>query len=310
MARIFEPFNIWIQKERELKEEFIYNNIQEWCKDAPRECAIYTTQPIDLGPRSQKAVLTSKETVNVTNEFYEVIRKKFRAFKYQKNHQSQGRVQTRVKKSTVSKLEQIKKKLKHSNISATLELIIDNFDEDKIKDLQRIENLENKIKYQRDYEAFLINKHEKADKENQELNSKVQDYLFSQWIETQLKLKTLEEHISNQESLENLYSSQNEKVKNKLLKNIKSELNSDLMDKIINIKATNQSNSDTHRFPLATTVNQEKNNPPLSIKQSAYSNAKQISHSTSLSEEVSNNSSNDIEQKEKKSTYQYKILPE
>lgn len=288
MPRPYERFEIWIQKERELKEEFIHKNLQNWCQEFPQQCTLSTIHPISLAPLSEKAVLTSKQTVSITKEFYEDIRQKFRAFKFQKTHQSKSRVQTRVSKNSVSKLEKIRKKLGHTNSSATLELIIENFDEGKIKHLQHIEDLKNKIIEQRDYEVFIERKHKNESKKDQTINSKVQDYLFSQWVETKLKLAILEEHISTLENIPDLYSSKSEEEKNILLKKIKSDLNAEFKDTILSIKSTFTSSPETHNSPAlaATLLNQEKSNIPLPIKPSSFPDGLQVNSSLQTIEEI------------------------
>ncbi len=288
MARPNEKFEIWIQKERELKEEFMLKNIQKWCQEFPQKCAISATQPIKLGPLSQTAVLTSKQTVTVTTEFYEIIRKKFREYKHQKAHQSKSRLQTRVDPSVVLKLEKIREKLGHTSSSATLELIIENFDEGKIKHLQHIEDLKNKIIEQRDYEVFIERKHKNESNKDQTINSKVQDYLFSQWAETKLKLAILEEHISTLKNIPDLYSSKSEEDKNKLLKKIKLDLNAEFKDTILSIKSTFASSPETHNSPTVTTgfLNQEKSNIPLPIKPSSFSDGIHVNDSFQTIEET------------------------
>ena len=113
MARPYEHLNIWIQNDRELKEKFILQNKNEWLKNYPNEFYVSVTQHNNLGPYAEVAVLSTKEVMTISKRLYEIIRKKFREFKYWKNHKSKGHLQARISKNTKLKLENIKRKLEH-----------------------------------------------------------------------------------------------------------------------------------------------------------------------------------------------------
>ncbi|WEI19878.1 hypothetical protein PY247_08850 [Acinetobacter proteolyticus] len=70
------------------------------------------SQPqILFGYDQEQAILSTKEFVAASKDFYETIRKKFREHKHQTSKQHKSRIQARISKSSTSKLEQIKKSL-------------------------------------------------------------------------------------------------------------------------------------------------------------------------------------------------------
>ncbi len=109
MARPYEQLSIWIQDDREIKEKFIRNNAEKWKLKYPYEFHISNAQQNNLGPSAEVAILKSKEILTVSKQVYELIRKKFREFKYQTNHKSKRHLQARLSTDTKSKLENIKK---------------------------------------------------------------------------------------------------------------------------------------------------------------------------------------------------------
>ena len=103
MTRPYEHLSIWIQSDRDLKEKFIRDNKEKWILKYPYEFHISSAQQNNLGPSAEVATLKSKEILTVSKQVYELIRKKFREFKYQKNHKSKGHLQARISTDTKSK---------------------------------------------------------------------------------------------------------------------------------------------------------------------------------------------------------------
>lgn len=238
MARPYEQLSIWIQDDRELKEKFIRNNAGKWASKYPHEFYISNAQQNNLGPSAEVATLKSKEILIVSKQVYELIRKKFREFKYQKNHKSKSHLQARISTDTRSKLENIKKKLERGNTSITLEHVIKNFDEDTFELKLQVEDLEEKLKKAEDYEALLNKKSEEKLKMQQACDKKIQEYLFNQWVFTTLKLKILDQHISTQDDIDRIYESFDKIEKEAAQAEIITELESRLEDKILSIKAS------------------------------------------------------------------------
>ena len=160
MARPYEQLSIWIQDDRELKEKFIRNNAGKWASKYPHEFYISNAQQNNLGPSAEVATLKSKEILIVSKQVYELIRKKFREFKYQKNHKSKSHLQARISTDTKSELEKIKRKLERGNTSITLEHVIKNFDVDSFKLKLQIEDLQEQLKKAENYIALLNKKSE------------------------------------------------------------------------------------------------------------------------------------------------------
>ena len=160
MARPYEQLSIWIQDDRELKEKFIRNNAGKWASKYPHEFYISNAQQNNLGPSDEVTTLKSKEILTVSKQVYELIRKKFREFKYQTNHKSKRHLQARLSTDTKSKLENIKKKLERGNTSITLEHVIKNFDEDTFKLKLQVEDLQELLKVAKSNEALLTKRSE------------------------------------------------------------------------------------------------------------------------------------------------------
>lgn len=238
MARPYEQLSIWIQDDRELKEKFIRNNAGKWASKYPHEFYISNAQQNNLGPSAEVATLKSKEILIVSKQVYELIRKKFREFKYRKNHKSKGHLQARISKNTKLKLENIKRKLEHANASTTLEHMIKNFDEDKFKLKLQVEDLQEQLKVAKSDEALLTKRSENTLKMQQACDKKIQEYLFNQWVFTTLKLKILDQHISTQDDIDRIYESFDKIEKEAAQAEIITELESRLEDKILSIKAS------------------------------------------------------------------------
>ncbi|WP_353166520.1 amino acid ABC transporter substrate-binding protein [Acinetobacter sp.] len=278
MARPYEQLSIWIQDDREIKEKFIRNNAEKWKLKYPYEFHISNAQQNNLGPSAEVAILKSKEILTVSKQVYELIRKKFREFKYQKNHKSKGYLQARISTNTKSKLEHIKRKLEQGNTSTTLEHVIRNFDEDSFILKLQVEDLQEQLKMEKNYEHLLNKKSEDRLKIQQEYNDQIQEYLFNQWIATTLKLKILDQHISTQDDIDHIYESFDKKEKEAAQAEIITELKSRLEDKILSIKASLKPASD-EVIPLPVSTSQIFNeNTIMPTKPSGYTKGFSTAH--------------------------------
>ena len=286
MARPYEQLSIWIQDDRELKEKFIRNNAEKWKLKYPYEFYISTAQQNNLGPSAEVATLKSKEILTVSKQVYELIRKKFREFKYQKNHKSKGHLQARISTDTKSKLENIKKKLERGNTSITLEHVIKNFDEDTFKLKLQVEDLQEQLKKAKNDEALLNKKSEEKLKMQQSYSDQIQEYLFNQWIFSTLKLKILDQHISTQDDVDRIYESFDKIKKEAAQAEIITELKYRLEDEILNIKASLKPASD-EVIPLPVSTSQIFNeNAIMPIKPSGYTKGFSTAHEHPVSENL------------------------
>ncbi|WP_180042795.1 MULTISPECIES: amino acid ABC transporter substrate-binding protein [unclassified Acinetobacter] len=284
MARPYEQLSIWIQDDRELKEKFIRNNAEKWKLKYPYEFYISSAQQNNLGPSAEVATLKSKEILTVSKQVYELIRKKFREFKYQKNHKSKGHLQARISTDTKSKLENIKRKLERGNTSITLEHVIKNFDEDTFKLKLKVEDLQEQLKKAKNDEALLNKKSEEKLKMQQAYDKKIQEYLFNQWIFTTLKLKILDQHISTQDDIDRIYESFDKIEKEAAQAEIITELKYRLEDEILNIKASLKPASD-EVIPLNVSTSPIfHENTITPIKPSGYTKGLSTPHECPVSE--------------------------
>ena len=287
MARPYEQLSIWIQDDRELKEKFIRNNAEKWKLKYPYEFYISSAQQNNLGPSAEVATLKSKEILTVSKQVYELIRKKFREFKYQKNHKSKGHLQARISTDTKSKLENIKKKLERGNTSITLEHVIKNFDEDTFKLKLQVEDLQEQLKKAKNDEALLNKKSEEKLKMQQSYSDQIQEYLFNQWIFTTLKLKILDQHISTQDDVDRIYESFDKIKKEAAQAEIITELKYRLEYEILNIKASLKPSSD-EVIPLNVSTSPIfHENTITPIKPSGYTKGLSTPHECPVSENPS-----------------------
>ena len=286
MARPYEQLSIWIQDDRELKEKFIRNNAEKWKLKYPYEFYISSAQQNNLGPSAEVATLKSKEILTVSKQVYELIRKKFREFKYQKNHKSKGHLQARISTDTKSKLENIKKKLERGNTSITLEHVIKNFDVDSFKLKLQIEDLQEQLKKAKNDEALLNKKSEEKLKMQQSYSDQIQEYLFNQWIFSTLKLKILDQHISTQDDVDRIYESFDKIKKEAAQAEIITELKYRLEDEILNIKASLKPASD-EVIPLNVSTSPIfHENTITPIKPSGYTKGLSTPHECPVSENL------------------------
>lgn len=278
MARPYEHLSIWIQNDRERKEKFILQNKNEWLKIYPNEFDISVTQHNNLDPCAEVTVLSTKEVMTISKRLYEIIRKKFREFKYQKNHKSKEHLQARISTNTKLKLENIKRKLEHANASTTLEHVIKNFDEDKFKLKLQVEDLQEQLKMAKNNEALLNKRSEYTLKMQQAFDNQIQEYLFNQWVAITLKLKMLDQYISSKEDIDSIYKSFDKIEKEPAQTEIITKLKSILEDKILNIKASLKSVSD-EVVPLnvSTNLNFQKNTI-IPTKPSSYAKGLSTPH--------------------------------
>lgn len=284
MARPYEQLSTWIQDDRELKEKFIRNNAEKWKLKYPYEFYISTAQQNNLGPSAEVATLKSKEILTVSKQVYELIRKKFREFKYQKNHKSKDHLQARISTDTRSKLENIKRKLERGNTSIALEHVIKNFDEDTFKLKLKVEDLQEQLKKAKNDEALLNKKSEEKLKMQQAYDKKIQEYLFNQWIFTTLKLKILDQHISTQDDIDRIYESFDKIEKEAAQAEIITELRYRLEDEILNIKASLKPSSD-EVIPLNVSTSPIfHENTITPIKPSGYTKGLSTPHECPVSE--------------------------
>ena len=286
MARPYEQLSIWIQDDRELKEKFIRNNAEKWKLKYPYEFYISSAQQNNLGPSAEVATLKSKEILTVSKQVYEINRKKFREFKYQKNHKSKGHLQARISTDTKSKLENIKKKLERGNTSITLEHVIKNFDEDTFKLKLKVEDLQEQLKKAKNDEALLNKKSEEKLKMQQSYSDQIQEYLFNQWIFTTLKLKILDQHISTQDDVDRIYESFDKIKKEAAQAEIITELKYRLEYEILNIKASLKPASD-EVIPLNVSTSPIfHENTITPIKPSGYTKGLSTPHECPVSENL------------------------
>ena len=286
MARPYEQLSIWIQDDRELKEKFIRNNAEKWKLKYPYEFYISSAQQNNLGPSAEVVTLKSKEILTVSKQVYELIRKKFREFKYQKNHKSKSHLQARISTDTKSELEKIKRKLERGNTSITLEHVIKNFDVDSFKLKLQIEDLQEQLKKAKNDEALLNKKSEEKLKMQQSYSDQIQEYLFNQWIFSTLKLKILDQHISTQDDVDRIYESFDKIEKEAAQAEIITKLKSRLEDKMLNIKASLKPASD-EVIPLPVSTSQIFNeNTIMPIKPSGYTKGFSTAHEHPVSENL------------------------
>ena len=286
MTRPYEHLSIWIQDDRELKEKFIRNNAEKWKLKYPYEFYISSAQQNNLGPSAEVATLKSKEILTVSKQVYEINRKKFREFKYQKNHKSKGHLQTRISTNTKLKLENIKKNLKQGNTSTTLEHVIKNFDEDSFILKLQVEDLQEQLKKAKNDEALLNKKSEEKLKMQQSYSDQIQEYLFNQWIFTTLKLKILDQHISTQDDVDRIYESFDKIKKEAAQAEIITELKYRLEYEILNIKASLKPASD-EVIPLNVSTSPIfHENTITPIKPSGYTKGLSTPHECPVSENL------------------------
>ena len=97
-----------MDEDSKAKEDFIQNK-DAWSKLIPKQFTVSISQPqILFGYDQEQAILSTKEFVAASKDFYETIRKNLGSTsKTSKQHKS--RIQARISKSSTSKLEQIKK---------------------------------------------------------------------------------------------------------------------------------------------------------------------------------------------------------
>ena len=287
MARPYEQLSIWIQDDRELKEKFIRNNAGKWASKYPHEFYISNAQQNNLGPSAEVATLKSKEILIVSKQVYELIRKKFREFKYQKNHKSKSHLQARISTDTKSELEKIKRKLERGNTSITLEHVIKNFDVDSFKLKLQIEDLQEQLKKAENYIALLNKKSEDTLKLQQSYSDQIQEYLFNQWFSTTLKLKILDQYISTQDDIDRIYESFDKIEKEAAQAEIITELKYRLEDEILNIKASLKPSSD-EVIPLNVSTSPIfHENTITPIKPSGYTKGLSTPHECPVSENPS-----------------------
>lgn len=278
MARPYEQLSIWIQDDREIKEKFIRNNAEKWKSKYPYEFHISNAQQNNLGPSAEVAILKSKEILTVSKQVYELIRKKFREFKYQTNHKSKRHLQARLSTDTKSKLENIKKKLERGNTSVTLEHVIKNFDEDKFKLKWQVNELQEQLKKAQNNEELLNKKIEEKLKMQQAYDNQIQEYLFSQLVSAKLKLKILDQHISTQDNIDLIYESFDKIEKKSARTEIITELKSRLEDKILSIKASLKPASDEIIPITVSTSKILHKNPIMPIKPPSYAKGFSTAH--------------------------------
>lgn len=284
MARPYEHLSIWIQNDRELKEEFILQNKNKWLKIYPNEFYVSVTRHNNLGPYAEVAVLSTKEVMTISKRLYEIIRKKFREFKYWKNHKSKGHLQARISKNTKLKLENIKRKLEHGNASTTLEHMIKNFDEDKFKLKLQVEDLQELLKVAKSNEALLTKRSENTLKMQQAYYNQIQEYLFNQCVAITLKLKMLDQYISSKEDIDSIYESFDKIEKEAAQAEIITKLKSRLEDEILNIKASLKPASD-EVVPLHVSTSPIfQENAFMPIKPSGYTKGFSTPHERPVSE--------------------------
>ena len=284
MARPYEQLSIWIQNDRELKEKFIRDNAEKWTLKYPNQFFISDAQQNNLGLFDEVTTLKSKEILTVSKQVYELIRKKFREFKYKKNHKSKGHLQARISTNAKSKLEHIKRKLERGNTSITLEHVIKNFDEDSFNLKIEVENLQERLKQAHNHEKLLNKKSEDKLKRQQADNDQIQEYLFSQWVSTALKLKILDQHISTQDDIDRIYESFDKIEKEAAQAEIITELKSRLEDKILSIKASLKPASD-EVIPLnISTIQISHENAIMPVKPSGYTKGFSTAHEHPVSE--------------------------
>ena len=284
MARPYEQLSIWIQNDRELKEKFIRDNAEKWTLKYPNQFFISDAQQNNLGLFGEVTTLKSKEILTVSKQVYELIRKKFREFKYKKNHKSKGHLQARISTNAKSKLEHIKRKLERGNTSITLEHVIKNFDEDSFNLKIEVENLQERLKQAHNHEKLLNKKSEDKLKRQQADNDQIQEYLFSQWVSTALKLKILDQHISTQDDIDRIYESFDKIEKEAAQAEIITELKSRLEDKILSIKASLKPASD-EVIPLNISTSLIfHENAIMPIKPSGYTKGFSTPHEHPISE--------------------------
>lgn len=286
MARPYEHLNIWIQNDRELKEEFILQNKNKWLKIYPNEFFVSVTRHNNLGPYAEVAVLSTKEVMTISKRLYEIIRKKFREFKYWKNHKSKGHLQARISKNTKLKLENIKRKLEHGNASTTLEHMIKNFDEDKFKLKLQVEDLQELLKVAKSNEALLTKRSENTLKMQQAYDNQIHEYLFNQCVAITLKLKMLDQYISSKEDIDSIYESFDKIEKEAAQAEIITKLKSRLEDEMLNIKASLKPASD-EVVPLNVNTSQDfHENTKILPRFSSYAKEHPTSHKSSVSESL------------------------
>lgn len=284
MARPYEHLNIWIQNDRELKEEFILQNKNKWLKIYPNEFHVSVTRHNNLGPYAEVAVLSTKEVMTISKRLYEIIRKKFREFKYWKNHKSKGHLQARISKNTKLKLENIKRKLEHGNASTTLEHMIKNFDEDKFKLKLQVDDLQEQLKVAKSNEALLTKRSENTLKMQQAYDNQIQEYLFNQCVAITLKLKMLDQYISSKEDIDSIYESFDKIEKEAAQAEIITKLKSRLEDEMLNIKASLKPTSD-EVVPLNVSTDLDSHkNTTFFTKPSNYAKGLSTPHDSPVSE--------------------------
>lgn len=278
MARPYEQLSIWIQDDREIKEKFIRNNAEKWKLKYPYEFYISNAQQNNPGPSAEVAMLKSKEILTVSKQVYELIRKKFREFKYQTNHKSKRHLQARLSTDTKSKLENIKKKLERGNTSVTLEHVIKNFDEDKFKLKWQVNELQEQLKKAQNNEELLNKKIKEMLKMQQAYFNQIQEYLFGQLVSTKLKLKILDQHISTQDNIDLIYESFDKIEKEAARTEIMTELKSRLEDKILYIKDSLKPASDEVISLNISTSQIFHENTIMPIKLSGYTKGFSTAH--------------------------------
>ncbi|MFH3721560.1 hypothetical protein WAI01_19820, partial [Acinetobacter baumannii] len=74
-------------------KNFIQKNKDAWSKLIPKQFTVSISQPqILFGYDQEQAILSTKEFVAASKDFYETIRKKFREHKHQTSKQHKSRI--------------------------------------------------------------------------------------------------------------------------------------------------------------------------------------------------------------------------
>ena len=254
----------WLGKEFELKKEFLSKEAVKGdiIRSANKEKNFFTLESITVEQNQQLWTLdfpydqTFNCRLTIDNGTFEILKQRFRTFKFQKKNKIEDRVklQIHLKKKTYLQLERTSNENNLKDISDCLDFITNRHDTIQQKHDKEIENLRAELRNKENEIGTLqysISIYKKAinNKKNNKRKSRddLVDYLTQVAIKATCKIAQYESFINNQpnfnaEVVPLLSQEKIQKIKSEFEKELEqirlaaSVLNSDLVEGIDNFK--------------------------------------------------------------------------
>jgi len=124
----------WLDKDAELKKQFIYREIDESGYNGSKLLVLDNNQIKSKYLRTEyflSGQLSQSYIIRITELDFEKIKNKYRVFKKNENDKDLSRKQYRFKKTTVQKIKKMQKEMKLDSEVLVIEKLIDNFYEEK-----------------------------------------------------------------------------------------------------------------------------------------------------------------------------------